>query len=206
MAEWFKAAVLKTQAAISAQTARIIETPAVLGDSNDLPLAHMAHMAHMAKAKGDTIRATVLEAIRNLNCTSDFHLLNFEEIKYTDDGGRSYPAFEMTRDGFTRLVMSFTDEMAGADRDIRELIEKEPSLATSKFGGCLYDDRGRQMPCYEMTRDGFTRLVMSFTGEKAGLWIEKYISAFTERLKVIADDSPGRPHVVGKVLSAICCV
>jgi hypothetical protein len=34
-----------------------------------------------------------------------------------------------------------------------------------------------------MTRDGFTRLVMSFTGEKAGIWIEKYIAAFTEGLK-----------------------
>jgi Rha family phage regulatory protein len=52
----------------------------------------------------------VLEAIRNLNCSDDFHLRNFAEIKYTDDGGRSYPAFEMTRDGFTRLVMSFTGE------------------------------------------------------------------------------------------------
>jgi hypothetical protein len=52
MAEWFKAAVLNTQAAISAQTARIIEMAAVLGDSIDLPGAHMAHMAHVAHARG----------------------------------------------------------------------------------------------------------------------------------------------------------
>lgn len=47
------------------------------------------------------------------------------------------------------------------------------------FVGTSYVDvQGKARPCYQMTRDGFSRLVMGFTGEKAGLWVEPYIEAF----------------------------
>ncbi|WP_424132488.1 Rha family transcriptional regulator [Roseiarcus sp.] len=55
---------------------------------------------------------SVLRDIRNLNCSSDFRLPNFRFAKYEDDSGREKPCYEMTRDGFTRLVMSFTGEKA----------------------------------------------------------------------------------------------
>jgi Rha family phage regulatory protein len=36
----------------------------------------------------------------------------------------------------------------------------------------------RQQPCYKLTRDGFSLLVMGFTGRKAIYWKERYIQAF----------------------------
>lgn len=40
------------------------------------------------------------------------------------------------------------------------------------------DKRGLQEPMFNMTRDGFSLLVMGFTGGKAMLWKERYIQAF----------------------------
>lgn len=38
--------------------------------------------------------------------------------------------------------------------------------------------QNKKLDCYEMTRDGFTLLVMGFDGEKAQQWKIKYIEAF----------------------------
>ena len=38
--------------------------------------------------------------------------------------------------------------------------------------------QNKQMPMFRMTRDGFSMLVMSFTGAKAAFWRERYIQAF----------------------------
>jgi len=40
------------------------------------------------------------------------------------------------------------------------------------------DSRGKMMPMYEMTRDGFVLLAMGFTGRKAMEWKIAYINAF----------------------------
>ena len=40
------------------------------------------------------------------------------------------------------------------------------------------DSYGRHQKCYELTRDGFSLLVMGFTGKKALEWKLKYIEAF----------------------------
>lgn len=54
----------------------------------------------------------VLKNIRELGCSPEFNLLNFEEITYFDDRNRKQPAVAMTRDGFTLLVMGYTGELA----------------------------------------------------------------------------------------------
>jgi Rha family phage regulatory protein len=61
--------------------------------------------------------AHVLRDIRDLNCSANFAALNFQGSKYEGENGRSQPCYEMTRDGFTRLVMSFTGEKAGVRRE-----------------------------------------------------------------------------------------
>ena len=38
--------------------------------------------------------------------------------------------------------------------------------------------QNKVLPCYEITRDGFSFLGMGFKGEKASAWKERYISAF----------------------------
>ncbi len=42
------------------------------------------------------------------------------------------------------------------------------------------DTTGRKLPMYKMTRDGFSLLVMGFTGEKAYQWKIEFIAAFNK--------------------------
>lgn len=52
----------------------------------------------------------VLKAIRNIlrGLPEDFNARNFAGVEYADPKGQSRPAFNLTRDGFTILVMGFT--------------------------------------------------------------------------------------------------
>tara|TARA_R110002020_G_C15992417_1_gene749448 strand:+ start:98 stop:598 length:501 start_codon:yes stop_codon:yes gene_type:complete len=50
--------------------------------------------------------------------------------------------------------------------------------------------QNKVLPCYEITRDGFSMLCMGFTGDKAALWKERYIEAFnTMELGLLNVDS-----------------
>ena len=52
--------------------------------------------------------------------------------------------------------------------------------AAKFFQLTTYKNRGKEYPMYEMDRDGFSLLVMGFTGEKALQWKIKYIEAFNK--------------------------
>lgn len=54
----------------------------------------------------------VLRSIRELGCSEEFNRRNFAPVEYSDAKGEKRPAFAMTRDGFTMLVMGFTGEAA----------------------------------------------------------------------------------------------
>lgn len=54
----------------------------------------------------------VLKDIRELECSEEFRLLNFEESTYLNQQNRKHPMYYMTRDGFTLLVMGYTGEKA----------------------------------------------------------------------------------------------
>ena len=60
---------------------------------------------------------------------------------------------------------------------IRGILAAENS-ATKFFYESTFTNRGKQYPEYLMNRDGFSLLVMGFTGEKALEWKLKYINAF----------------------------
>lgn len=63
-------------------------------------------------------------------------------------------------------------------RDIQNL-ECSPDFRESNFGLSSYTtSQGKQLPMYEITRDGFSFLCMGFTGAQAAAWKEKYIAAF----------------------------
>lgn len=55
---------------------------------------------------------TVLESIRDLECSADFTQQNFLLSEYKDSTGRTLPMYELTRDGFTFLAMGFTGSKA----------------------------------------------------------------------------------------------
>jgi Rha family phage regulatory protein len=77
--------------------------------------------------------------------------------------------------------------------DVAEKFEKQHKIVlrairklecSSDFSRCNFvpskytDDRGKTQPMFYMTKDGFTFLVMGFTGKNASEWKEKYIHAF----------------------------
>jgi len=72
----------------------------------------------------------------------------------------------------------FGKEHSKVLRAIRSL-ECSDEFAQANFGqGSYINENNREMPMYEMTRDGFSFLVMGFTGKEAAQWKEKYIAAF----------------------------
>lgn len=59
----------------------------------------------------------VLQSIENLECSDTFRELNFQLYEYFRDlgvGKRGYPAYRLTRDGFSFLAMGFTGKKAAA--------------------------------------------------------------------------------------------
>ena len=60
---------------------------------------------------------------------------------------------------------------------VRTILAAENS-ATKFFRQSTFENRGKQYPEYLLNRDGFSLLVMGFTGEKALEWKVKYINAF----------------------------
>ena len=64
-------------------------------------------------------------------------------------------------------------------RDIRDLIGDAGEFGQYSFVLSSYKSlQNKELPCYEMTRDGFSLLAMGFTGKKATEWKIKYIKAF----------------------------
>jgi Rha family phage regulatory protein len=55
----------------------------------------------------------VLKAIKNLECSEDFGARNFAHTPYTHpQNGQEYPLYEVTKDGFSFLVLGFTGKDA----------------------------------------------------------------------------------------------
>lgn len=73
-------------------------------------------------------------------------------------------------------------------RDIRNIIAQDPDWGDGyNFVPISESDGyGREQPVYLMTRDGFTLLVMGYTGEKAMGFKKAYIAAFNEMERRLA--------------------
>lgn len=85
---------------------------------------------------------------------------------------------------------------------IRKLLVTEKSV-TKMFHESEFEYRGRKFPMYLMNRDGFTLLVMGFTGREALDWKIKYINAFNEMEKELQESSsPALPDFSDPVVAA----
>lgn len=62
---------------------------------------------------------------------------------------------------------------------IRNLIAENSAVKSMMFEN-TYEQRGKEYIQYDLTRDGFSLLVMGFTGSKALEWKLKYIEAFNK--------------------------
>ena len=56
----------------------------------------------------DKLHYNVLRAIEAIECSEEFRALNFEASSYSTQQNKQAPMFKMTRDGFSMLVMTFT--------------------------------------------------------------------------------------------------
>ena len=73
--------------------------------------------------------------IETLSFSDNFNRLNFELIKYVDSRGREQKAYEITKDGFSFLVMGYTGEKAGEFKEkfIREFNKREELLQNDDY-------------------------------------------------------------------------
>lgn len=80
------------------------------------------------------------------------------------------------------VAATFEKEHYHVIEDIREIQSK---ISTPEFSGLFYEDNykasnGKKNPMYYMNRDGFTLLVMGYTGEKAMRFKLAYINQFNQ--------------------------
>ena len=74
----------------------------------------------------------------------------------------------------------FNKEHGKVMRDIANL-KCSNDFRAANFGLSSYvNEQNKEFPMYEMTKDGFTFLVMGYTGQKAAEFKEAYINAFNE--------------------------
>ena len=92
-------------------------------------------------------------------------------------------------------------------RSIDQILS-EDSGYSAEFNRCNFapitytDVRGRKQRCYAMTRDGFTALVMGFTGKKAARFKEFYIKRFNEMEHFIGNRASRAGGLAGQRLCA----
>ncbi len=110
----------------------------VLSLVNGKPRASSVSIAEHFKKRHTNVLRSIAQTCRNL--PNEFNALNFERVEFTDSKGEKRPAYLMTRDGFTLIVMSFTgkEAMAWKLRYIEAFNAMEAELS-------------RQQPCPTLT-------------------------------------------------------
>ena len=91
-----------------------------------------------------------------------------------------------------QIAESFGKEHKHVLTAIRQILAAENS-ATKFFHETAFEYRGQKFPEYLMNRDGFSLLVMGFTGKAALEWKLKYIQAFNEMEKKL--NAPQMPKL-----------
>ena len=100
----------------------------IFADSNDTARVDSLFVAKFFN-KG---HRNVLADIRNLDCSEEFRLLNFQQSYYKNAQGKKQPCYAMTKDGFTFLVMGYRGKKAAKFKElyIRRFNEMEQYIKT----------------------------------------------------------------------------
>lgn len=91
-----------------------------------------------------------------------------------------------------QIAGDFEKEHKHVLESIRNLVA-ENSAMKNMFIESSYENRGKQYPEYLLTRDGFSLLVMGFTGQKALEWKLKYIEAFNKMEQALKEQKQLSP-------------
>lgn len=92
-----------------------------------------------------------------------------------------------------QVAKDFGKEHKHILNSIRNLVA-ENSVAKSWFFEATYNNRGKQYPMYLMNRDGFSLLIMGFTGKEALNWKIKYIEAFNKMESQLRSEQTKLPN------------
>lgn len=74
--------------------------------------------------------------------------------------------------------------------------ECPPEFIEGNFSLNKYSDEiGRELPMYQLSRDGFTLLAMGFAGKKALTWKIRYIEAFNAMERELLEQAQGKKRL-----------
>ncbi len=105
------------------------------------------------------------------------------------------------KDVTTSLIIAevFEKDHDKVCRDIRNLSCSQEFRAAN-FGDSSYiSSQGKQLPMYEMTKDGFSFLVMGYTGPRAGEFKERFINEFNKREALLKNND----YIIGRAMSIL---
>ena len=86
----------------------------VFADSNDTARVNSLMVAEVFGKRHDN----VVRDVKNLDCSEEFRLLNFEESLYLNDQHKKQPCYDITRDGFTFLIMGYRGKKAARFKEL----------------------------------------------------------------------------------------
>ena len=89
-----------------------------------------------------------------------------------------------------QIAENFEKEHRDVLESIRNLTAEISAVRNMFFVSSYLNERGREYPEYLMNRDGFSLLVMGFTGQKALEWKLKYIEAFNRMERMLMEKAP----------------
>ena len=92
-----------------------------------------------------------------------------------------------------QVAENFSKQHKDVLESIRGILAAENS-ATKFFRESTFENRGKHYPEYIMNRDGFSLLVMGFTGKEAMTWKIRYIQAFNEMEAKIRENTLIMPN------------
>lgn len=105
------------------------------------------------------------------------------------------------KDVTTSLIIAevFGKEHNKVCRDIENL-SCSSEFNTANFGVISYiDSRGREQKAFDITKDGFSFLVMGYNGKKASEFKEKFINEFNKRESLLKNDD----YIISRAMSVL---
>lgn len=103
-----------------------IDEYGLFADKNDTARVDSRYVAECFEKE----HKNVIRDIRELDCSDEFRLLNFEPSSYKNQQGKKQPCYCMTRDGFVFLVMGYRGKKAAHFKEmyIRRFNEMEEHI------------------------------------------------------------------------------
>lgn len=103
-----------------------IDEYGLFADKNDTARVDSRYVAEFFEKE----HKNVIRDIRELDCSEEFRLLNFEQSSYKNQQGKKQPCYCMTRDGFVFLVMGYRGKKAAHFKEmyIRRFNEMEEHI------------------------------------------------------------------------------